>query len=262
MHSTQISFNSCINPYRYGFNGKEQNVEIYASEGTSYDFGERMYDARLGKFLSIDPLTKKYPYFSPYLFAANNPIRFIDFMGMGPGDLFSSPNEAAIDWGMTYNDNSIKDNKEYGSTIFKVVTADGVVKYTYTIPNVSKSDEVVTPSKGDTKFKDRVATVHSHAAYDKSLDHTKENVKESQKKDNNNEFSYEDETNATNSIVRKPIYVATPSGELKKFDAKVHKPGESETISTELPSDDKSPNRANEINFAPLPKNEPFVQEQ
>lgn len=44
----------------------------------AYDFGARMYDARLGRFLSVDPREADFPYASPYHFAANNPIYFID----------------------------------------------------------------------------------------------------------------------------------------------------------------------------------------
>ena len=49
----------------------------------AYDFGARMYDARLGKFLSTDPREADFPYASPYHFAANNPIYFIDEGGEG-----------------------------------------------------------------------------------------------------------------------------------------------------------------------------------
>ena len=38
--------------YRYGFNGMEKDDEIHNSEGTSYDFGARIYDARIGRWLS------------------------------------------------------------------------------------------------------------------------------------------------------------------------------------------------------------------
>ena len=77
------SFNS--SGYRYGFNGQEKDDEIKGS-GNSYDFGARIYDPRIAKFLSPDPITKYYPSWSPYLFAGNNPIKFIDIYGMGPGD--------------------------------------------------------------------------------------------------------------------------------------------------------------------------------
>lgn len=50
----------------------------------AYDFGARMYDARVGRFLSLDPLTKEYPELSPYQFAGNMPIWAIDIDGLEP----------------------------------------------------------------------------------------------------------------------------------------------------------------------------------
>lgn len=41
----------------------------------------RIYDPRIGKFLSVDPLTAKYPFFTPYQFAGNDPIKYIDMDG-------------------------------------------------------------------------------------------------------------------------------------------------------------------------------------
>jgi RHS repeat-associated protein len=66
--------------YRFGFNGKEKDDEV-SLEGGSYDFGERIYDGRLGRFLSLDRFAFKYPFYSPYLFAGNNPIAAIDIDG-------------------------------------------------------------------------------------------------------------------------------------------------------------------------------------
>lgn len=63
--------------YRYGFNGMEKDGEI-KGEGNSYDFGARIYDPRIGRWLSLDPLMKKYPDLSPYNFTRNSPILFID----------------------------------------------------------------------------------------------------------------------------------------------------------------------------------------
>jgi RHS repeat-associated protein len=50
-------------------------------EGNSYDFGARMYDNRLGKFLSLDAYSFKFAYQSPYIFVGNSPIVGIDVNG-------------------------------------------------------------------------------------------------------------------------------------------------------------------------------------
>ncbi|WP_394758692.1 RHS repeat-associated core domain-containing protein [Flavobacterium sp.] len=71
--------------YRYGFNGKELDNEL-KGEGNSYDFGSRVHDPRIGRFLSLDPKMSEYSSMSPYCYAANNPIKFIDINGEGPGD--------------------------------------------------------------------------------------------------------------------------------------------------------------------------------
>lgn len=67
--------------YRYGFNGKENDNEV-KGEGAQYDYGFRIYDPRLGKFLSVDPLTGNYPWYTPYQFAGNTPIQAIDLDGL------------------------------------------------------------------------------------------------------------------------------------------------------------------------------------
>ena len=67
--------------YRYAFNGKEKDDEV-KGEGVQYDYGFRIYDARLGRFLSMDPLFQTYPYYTPYQFAGNNPIWATDLDGL------------------------------------------------------------------------------------------------------------------------------------------------------------------------------------
>lgn len=63
--------------YCYSFNGKENDNEVKGN-GNSLNFGARIYDPRLGRWLSLDPLQSKYPALSPYNFCNNNPILFID----------------------------------------------------------------------------------------------------------------------------------------------------------------------------------------
>jgi RHS repeat-associated protein len=68
--------------YRYGFNGKENDNDVKGVEGSQQDYGMRIYDPRIGKFLSVDPLTKQYPELTPYQFASNSPIQGIDLDGL------------------------------------------------------------------------------------------------------------------------------------------------------------------------------------
>ena len=67
--------------YRYGFNGKENDKE-YGAGGLTQDYGFRMYNPSLGKFLSVDPLTSTYPMLTPYQFANSTPIQAIDLDGL------------------------------------------------------------------------------------------------------------------------------------------------------------------------------------
>ena len=55
-------------------------------EGNQLDFGARVYDPRIGRFFSKDPLEANYPWQSTYVFAGNNPIKLVDVEGKGPGD--------------------------------------------------------------------------------------------------------------------------------------------------------------------------------
>ena len=63
-----------------GFNGKEMDNEVSGS-GNQYDYGFRIYNPRIGKFLSVDPLFKSFPWYTPYQFAGNKPIWCFDLDG-------------------------------------------------------------------------------------------------------------------------------------------------------------------------------------
>ena len=67
--------------YRYAFQGQEKYPELYG-EGNSYSFKYRIHDARIGRFLLIDPLTAKYPWNSPYAFSENEVIAFVELEGL------------------------------------------------------------------------------------------------------------------------------------------------------------------------------------
>ena len=63
--------------YRYFFNGQEADNEVYG-EGAVLGYEFRQYDARIGRFWSVDPLAGKFPWNSPYAFAENDVVRAID----------------------------------------------------------------------------------------------------------------------------------------------------------------------------------------
>jgi len=64
-----------VGRYRFGFNGKEKTDEIYG-DGNGVDFGARIFDSRLGRWLSVDLIDNVS--LSCYAFASNNPVVFVD----------------------------------------------------------------------------------------------------------------------------------------------------------------------------------------
>ena len=81
-----------VQDYRFGFNGKENDNEVKGT-GNWQDYGLRLYDPRLGRFPSVDPLTADYPWYTPFQFAGNNPIKFIDLDGGEPKDPGAYPGQ-------------------------------------------------------------------------------------------------------------------------------------------------------------------------
>jgi RHS repeat-associated protein len=67
--------------YRYGFQGQEADDEI-KGEGNSYNYTYRMHDPRIGRFFAMDPLTKKYPHYTPYSFSGNKLISYRELEGL------------------------------------------------------------------------------------------------------------------------------------------------------------------------------------
>ncbi|MFI5171123.1 MAG: RHS repeat-associated core domain-containing protein, partial [Chitinophagales bacterium] len=74
--------------YRFGFNGKENDNEVKYDVnddpiiGAQQEYGMRIYDNRIARFLSVDPLTASYPFKTPYDFAENGPIQYLDLDGL------------------------------------------------------------------------------------------------------------------------------------------------------------------------------------
>lgn len=109
---------SSVQPYKY--NGKE----LDAKNGLNwYDYGERHYDATLGRWHVADPMAEKYYSLSPYNYCVNNPILLIDPNGMWPtwGGIKSGLSNA-LDTSLSFVNgtvSAIADNMLLGGTSFR-----------------------------------------------------------------------------------------------------------------------------------------------
>jgi RHS repeat-associated protein len=60
---------------RYKYNGKELFSEFKLE---AEDYGARMYSPQIARWQRLDPMAVKYTSISPYVYVANNPLKFID----------------------------------------------------------------------------------------------------------------------------------------------------------------------------------------
>lgn len=243
---TGESTGGSIQPYKY--NGKE----LDRTDGLDlYDYGARMYDAAIARWMTIDPLCEKYYDVSPYAYCVNNPVRFFDKMGLDPGDFFLTVDAAAIDFGYFYNDNSIREAREFSSSIYMIRNGEGRRGYTYTMARKGK-EKSVGVSHDLTGYK-RMATIHTHGR--SSYIHEKkerlyyDNEFSGSKDDDRKEFAPEElmriKTEDIGNANRRKLntYIATPNGSLQKYEPKN---GKISVISTDMPSDPGDPDRLND----------------
>jgi RHS repeat-associated protein len=90
----------------YTFSGKEKDVET----GYSY-FGARYYDSGLSIWLSVDPMSDKYPNLTPYAYCANNPVILVDPDGR---DWYEAE-DGKITWTNYTSQKDLDDNKIKGT---------------------------------------------------------------------------------------------------------------------------------------------------
>ena len=233
------------------YNGKEMD-RMYGLDWL--DYGARMDNPAIGLWTQMDPLAEKYYHINPYVYCAGNPIRYVDNDGRAPGDFFATMDLAALDFGMLYNDNSIREKREYGSSIFKIQRDDGRICYSYSIPamgSTKKGGSSVVPSSAPDGY-ETVATIHTHGAY--SFGDFDDNHFSGAKNDNGNAYSksqlenLKDETTDIGIANKLNIdsYLATPNGTLQHYDVKKHNIF---TISKSMPSDINDPTRYNNVSI-------------
>lgn len=236
--------NNIVSEHNWDYQGKENQKELGLNW---HDFGARNYDAALGRWMNVDPLTEQYNTWSPYVFSGNRVVDARELEGLEPHSAHKTKQAAAINFGQHYNGRSIINKKEYGTRLYSK-TENGNKTYSYVEPNKGSEAGVFIPRIDNLpEGSENEGDAHTHGS-----DEIEQFA----------EFGQEDADNKASELDidetmkdGKTGFVITPNGSVIEIDPET---GNTKEISTDVPSDPESPTRKNEID----PSLEPYVPEE
>lgn len=211
---------SVTNVGRFGYTGQAWNAEL----GMWY-YKARFYSPMLGRFLQTDPVGYKGGV-NLYAYALNDPMDLTDPPGTDPGDPYSNPRDAAVDFQNFYNGTSKAENLEYVGAVYKW---HGSYYATEGVRRSIKGGRatVYAPKDGQ-----HVEDVHTHGDYSIQGPRGDEYIRTNATGDTfkSDDLSGPDRDRADAS--GRPVTVGTPSGNYRRYDPHT---GRTETIRPYVP---------------------------
>jgi RHS repeat-associated core domain len=180
--------------YRFGFNGKENDNDV-KGWGNQQDYGMRIYDPRVGRFLSVDPISREYPWYTPYQFAGNTPMQAVDIDGLEPGsfhmansltkqtDAFQAINKQDKEQATKYLNNATKLNVVAAAAVLDFMTGGKASTFLFMWLPIASLPEHNVPKTEEGKQMEReranenIKTLAGGIAIQKSLSALAQGVK-------------------------------------------------------------------------------------